>query len=333
MSARDTILDVLCPMHAVLGASGHITAAGPTLCKLCPDLTLPGMRFLELVEVSRPRGITGMEGLLAHAGRKLHLRLRGGARTALKGVLVPDGQGGAVIDLSFGISVVEAVRDYRLTSADFAATDLTVEMLYLIEAQSAAMGEHSKLNARLQGARIAAEEQAFTDTLTGLRNRRALDQALGRCCAGGRPFALMQLDLDFFKAVNDTLGHAAGDFVLQKVAAILASETREEDLAARVGGDEFLILLPDTTDRKHLADIAARIITRLERPMRFDGQPCRISGSIGIAVAPAAGQIAPGRVMAEADAALYASKHAGRGRYSFYTRGAALAPGAAPAAE
>ena len=87
MSARDTILDVLCPMHAVLGASGHITAAGPTLCKLCPDLTLPGMRFLELVEVSRPRGITGMEGLLAHAGRKLHLRLRGGARTALKGVL------------------------------------------------------------------------------------------------------------------------------------------------------------------------------------------------------------------------------------------------------
>lgn len=102
-------------------------------------------------------------------------------KTEVKGLLVAGpSEGQSIVNLSFGISVVDAVSDYSLNSADFAATDLTIEMLYLVEAKSAAMEASRKLNLRLQGAMIAAEEQAFTDTLTGLKNRRAMDHVLAR---------------------------------------------------------------------------------------------------------------------------------------------------------
>ena len=313
------ILDRLCPMHARLNATGHIVHAGPTLSKLRPDFTLPGMRFLELVELRRPRGDGSMRALMAAAGRKLHLRFRDRPRTQLKGVLAPlPGGEGAVVDLSLGISMVESVRDYALTSADFAATDLTVEMLYLVEANSAAMDASRKLNLRLQGARIAAEEQAFTDTLTGLRNRRALDCVLERMIASERQFALMTLDLDFFKAVNDRLGHAAGDHVLQEVARRMVEETRGEDIAARVGGDEFLLLLDGLGDPVRLSDIARRMIARLEEPIPFESETCRISASIGATLSHAYTTPREAEMLADADRALYAAKEAGRGCHALH---------------
>ncbi|MGB1034929.1 MAG: GGDEF domain-containing protein, partial [Primorskyibacter sp.] len=157
-------LDVLCPMHAAVSGSGHIRRTGPTLAKLRLD-GLVGRRFLEVFEVQRPRGLKSMSALLNAAGRKLHLRLRDTPQTALKAVLVPDGAGGGVVNFSFGISLVEAVSEYALTNHDFDPTDLSVEMLYLIEAKSAAMAATHRLNTRLQVAWEAAEEQAMTDTL------------------------------------------------------------------------------------------------------------------------------------------------------------------------
>ncbi|MFC6759321.1 GGDEF domain-containing protein [Sulfitobacter porphyrae] len=160
-----------------------------------------------------------------------------------------------IVNLSFGISIVDGVRDYALSNADFAATDLAIEMLYLIEAKTAAMDESRRLNLRLQGAKIAAEQEADTDALTGLGNRRALNNVLTRMVAGRVPFAVMQIDLDYFKSVNDTLGHAAGDHVLQTVAQIMVEETRNKDTVARVGGDEFTVVLVDVRD----ADILRRV--------------------------------------------------------------------------
>lgn len=128
--------------------------------------------------------------------------------------------------------MVQAVRAHGLTGSDFAPTDLAVEMLYLVEAQSAAFRESRGLNDRLHGQKIAAEEQAYTDTLTGLKNRRAMDLSLAKCLSSGARFALLNLDLDYFKNVNDTLGHAAGDHVLQVVAKILLEETRQNDSIA-----------------------------------------------------------------------------------------------------
>jgi len=313
-------LDVICPMHVVVSQTGHVVHAGPTVQKLRPAVPMEGRRFLEVFDLKRPRAISTMNDLRAAAGTKLHLQMRDAPKTEVKGVLVPgpeDGQ--SIVSLSFGISVLEAVTDYTLTSADFAATDLTVEMLYLVEAKSAAMEASRKLNLRLQGAMIAAEEQAFTDTLTGLKNRRAMDHIMARYADWGTQFGVMQIDLDWFKAVNDTMGHAAGDHVLQTVARAMVEETRDTDTVVRIGGDEFVVLLPDAFDAEMLRIIGDRIIGRLVQPIPFQGQECRISASIGVAVfEPDAGHTV-NEVLDDADVALYASKKGGRARQTFYT--------------
>ena len=308
-----TDLDRLMPMHLILSQTGHVRHVAPTLAKLHPAIDLLGRRFLELVELRRPRNITSMSDLFAALQTTLHLRFRDVPGTTYKGLAVPlNAKNDLLVNLSFGIAVAEAVRTHSLTIADFAPTDLTVEMLYLIEAQSAVMRESQNLNQRLQGARKAAEEQALTDTLTGLKNRRAMDLVLSRLIITGARFAVMHLDLDHFKTVNDTLGHAAGDHVLQVVAQALVAETRANDTIARVGGDEFVLIFDRLVDHETLRGIATRIIQRLERPMRYDGQTCRISASAGITTSTLYDLPTADGLLADADEALYASKHRGR---------------------
>ncbi len=319
MEAMDDALDVLCPMHVVLSDTGHIVHAGPTARKLRPAASLVGQPFLDVFELKRPRTIATIQDLRETHGTKLHLRLRESPRTEVKGVLVPGRvPGQSIVNLSFGISIVDAVSDYALTSADFAVTDLAVEMLYLVEAKSAAMAASRKLNLRLQGAMIAAEEQAFTDTLTGLKNRRAMQHVMARYTKWGTQFGLMQIDLDWFKAVNDTMGHAAGDHVLQTVARMMVEETRKNDTVVRIGGDEFVVLLPAAEDEEALTSIGTRIIKRLTQPIPFQGKDCRISASIGVALFDPDMPITAEEVLDNADVALYASKKAGRARISFY---------------
>ena len=315
----DTVLDVLCPMHLTLNATGHITHAGPTIQKMRSNAPMIGQRFLEVFIVKRPRSIACMDDLRQATDLKLHLELRDAPRTELKGIMVPTTNGSVIVNLSFGISILDGVRDYSLTNADFAATDLAIEMLYLVEAKTAAMEASRRLNLRLQGAKIAAEEQAYTDTLTGLKNRRAMDTVLSRLVAGHSSFAVMHIDLDYFKAVNDTLGHAAGDHVLQAVARIMVEETRETDVVARVGGDEFTVILPDVASDEILRRVGRRIIERLEVPMPFNGQECQISASIGTVWIQSGEHPSMEALLSDADIALYASKHAGRARQTFYT--------------
>lgn len=319
------MLDTLCPMHVILNATGHIVHVGPTFAKILPKKSLIGLRFLELFELKRPRVDQTMQALLDIAGVKLHLKLREAPRTEMKGVLVPvplgsghGPEGGAIVNLSFGISVMDAVHDFSLTSADFAMTDLTIEMLYLVEAKSAAMDSSRKLCQRLQGAKIAAEEQAFTDTLTGLKNRRAMDFVLGRLIETETDFVLMNLDLDYFKAVNDSLGHAAGDYVLQNVARIMVSETRTNDTVIRTGGDEFVLLFTALKDQCAVDDVATRLIRCLEEPMNYEGHPIRISASIGAAMSINYAFPDKAQIMEDADVALYAAKNAGRGTHRIH---------------
>lgn len=312
-------LDVICPMHVVVDKSGHVVHVGPTLQKLRADTPMAGMRFLELFELTRPRNIETFQDLMEGRGGSLRLKFRDEPRTALKGVLAPSMiEDGAIINLSFGISILDGVRDYALTSADFAATDLTIEMLYLVEAKSAAMEASRKLNLRLQSSMIAAEEQAFTDTLTGLKNRRAVDHILPRLIEREHRFAVLQLDLDFFKAVNDTQGHAAGDHVLQHVAKILVEETRSSDTVARVGGDEFVLILDRMKDPSVLAGICTRMIERIEAPIPFKDVQCQISGSIGVALSSPPEARDMSQLLADADVALYASKHRGRACFTVF---------------
>ncbi|WP_136635098.1 GGDEF domain-containing protein [Pseudooceanicola onchidii] len=313
-------LDQLCPMHCILDPQGMILHAGPTLQKLRPGLSLPGQTLWQVFDIVQPCAATSMAALTSAAGRRtrLRLRFRDLPRTDLQGLLVPQADGGAIVNLAFGISILDAVRDYALTNTDFAATDPTVEMLFLVEAKSAAMEASRKLTRQLHVAKIAAEEQAFTDTLTGLKNRRALDHVLGRMIGAGREFALMHLDLDFFKQVNDTLGHAAGDHVLEHVAAIMVEETRNDDVVARVGGDEFVLVFHSLCDRARLSEIAHRLIARLEEPIRWKDETCRISASVGTAISTDYADPEAERMIADADTALYAAKRGGRAQHRFF---------------
>jgi len=257
-----------------------------------------------------------MAGLRAHAGQKLRLCLRNSPSTLpLRGLAQTlEGGEGCLINLSFGIGIMEAVRVHALTDGDFAPTDLAVEMMYLIEAKAATLDALHGLAERLEGDKRQAETQALTDTLTGLRNRRALTQVLEALSRGRSPFALMHLDLDYFKTVNDTLGHAAGDHVLRVVAATLGRETRAEDTVARIGGDEFVLVFPGMDDPSQLESVGRRIIDELSKPIDFEGKPCRISGSIGIVLSSQYDVPDAERMQNDADEALYASKRAGRGR-------------------
>lgn len=315
--SEDTIVQLM-PLYLCVHTDGRIRSVGPTLQKLRPDATLEGRLLTDVFEIRRPRSFDSLEQLLSEGRQKLSLIFRDEPRTQLKGVALPiEEPKGALIDLSFGISVVEAVEDFNLTVGDFSATDLAVEMLYLVEAKTAVMDELRRLNLRLQGAKSAAEEQAFTDSLTGLKNRRAMNLVLGQLIDAKSPFSVLHLDLDFFKAVNDTFGHAAGDHVLQHVAEVLLEETRKDDVIIRCGGDEFVLILDGLTQPERLRDLSHRIIERLEEPTIYEGNECRISGSIGVATSTSYAQPDPDVMLRDADNALYQSKSDGRARATF----------------
>ncbi len=314
-----SLLDTLCPMYVLVDDAGLIGRVGPTLQKLRPDRPLAGRNFLDIFELVRPKSITAVAEMMALSDRMLRLRFQDHPQTAFKGLIAPyPCGGGAVINLSFGISILDAVRDYSLTSGDFSGTDLAIELLYLVEANSAAMEASRSLNLRLQGARLAAEKQAYTDTLTGLKNRRAMDHILGHLISSNSTFALMHLDLDFFKSINDRLGHAAGDYVLQQASQIMLDVTRSGDTVARIGGDEFVLIFKGMIDRPKLDGIARRLISRLCEPMQFEGADCRISASIGTALSTQFEVPKAHDILHAADLALYAAKRNGRSCHRFY---------------
>lgn len=170
----------------------------------------------------------------------------------------------------------------------------------------------------LREANAELERLANTDPLTGLANRRRflerLDGEIERADRYERPLSLILLDLDRFKAVNDTHGHAAGDDVLRDAARVLRAVSREVDLPARIGGEEMTLLLPET-DRRGARAVAERIRSAIERARHAapDGDPFRVTASLGVASA-GPGARTGAELLQRADEALYRAKEAGRNR-------------------
>lgn len=302
------------PMFLLLDSDGRALSFGPTLARVLQGAAVPGVRFEDLFEVRSPGGAVTVQDVLARTGNRFRLQLRGGARTGLRGLgLRMKGEGRILMNLTF-VDLISAVRDHALSDADFAATDMATEVLFLAESNATVSRELKGLTLRLEGARVAAEEEAMTDPLTGLRNRRAVDLVLERLCRARANFGLMHMDLDYFKAVNDTLGHAAGDFVLENVGRILRDQLRAEDCAARIGGDEFVMIVAGRSDPRTMMAVANRIIAQIREPMVFEGQTAQVSASIGIVRSLNCKESIAAHMIAAADRALYAAKHAGRGR-------------------
>jgi len=163
---------------------------------------------------------------------------------------------------------------------------------------------------------------ALHDPLTGLGNRRHMTQSLTRTLAAfamaKRPCATLLIDLDRFKQVNDTLGHAAGDALLVQVAERLVKIVGDAERVGRLGGDEFQVILPDVDDRGRLGELAETLIAQISQPYVIDGTRCLIGASIGVAIAPFDGAAAD-ELVRSADLALYAAKGSGRGRFRFFS--------------
>ncbi|EGV28610.1 diguanylate cyclase/phosphodiesterase with PAS/PAC and GAF sensor(s) [Thiorhodococcus drewsii AZ1] len=162
---------------------------------------------------------------------------------------------------------------------------------------------------------------AFYDPLTGLPNRRLLEErlatALTRAKRQQECLAVIVLDLDFFKQINDSLGHAAGDALLVEVARRMSACVRTVDTVARPGGDEFMLILPET-GTEGTAHLAAKLIARLNAPLHLEGQELSISCSLGISLFPDHGTEAS-TLISCADTAMYRAKQSGRNRYQFFT--------------
>ncbi|MFI4982524.1 MAG: diguanylate cyclase domain-containing protein [Nevskiales bacterium] len=169
--------------------------------------------------------------------------------------------------------------------------------------------------AELSQSQEQLEQMAYFDTLTGLPNRRMFNEQLRRLIAahqrGHGNFALLLIDLDGFKPVNDSLGHAVGDALLVAIAGQLRTLVRETDLAARLGGDEFAILLAQTGDMRSVESTCARIVTKLGEPLIVSGHSVKVGASIGIVPCPTDGA-SPDELYLAADTALYEAKQAGR---------------------
>jgi diguanylate cyclase (GGDEF)-like protein/PAS domain S-box-containing protein len=174
-------------------------------------------------------------------------------------------------------------------------------------------------------ARKRAERQveflAYRDVLTGLPNRSLLQdrfaQAIARAERSRHKVALLFLDLDHFKTINDTLGHATGDALLKEVARRLSECMREMDTISRQGGDEFLVVLSDLTGAEMITPVLDKIRERLQQPLLFDGHELSISSSIGVAMYPDDGQDFE-TLLKKADMALYRAKDAGRNQARFF---------------
>ncbi|GGN95926.1 diguanylate cyclase domain-containing protein [Saccharibacillus kuerlensis] len=168
---------------------------------------------------------------------------------------------------------------------------------------------------------LQLQSMAFRDSLTGIANRRhlmtRLEEELGLTDNTPSPLAILYLDVDKFKKINDTLGHAVGDELLQQIAQRIGDNLREGDLVARIGGDEFVVLLPNTDCAEQIEGIAKRLCAALSRPWQIGGHEFSSTSSLGIALSPQHGQT-PAELLHCADRALYAAKREGRACTRFY---------------
>ena len=201
------------------------------------------------------------------------------------------------------------------------AFDVTQDVI-LKERLKAAKEQADAKNIELEQARVRIEHNALHDPLTGLGNRRRLDDELTGIAAlsetADARVGILHIDLDRFKQINDTLGHAAGDALLVHASQVLRACVEAGDLVARIGGDEFVVVVTNTTDQADLSALSRRIISLMQQPVEYEGHLCRFGVSIGIALAEGR-SIDTAKLLVNADIALYRAKALGRNRHEFFT--------------
>jgi two-component system, cell cycle response regulator len=244
------------------------------------DLEMPGMDGFQVMEGLKEIDTDGYLPVLAvtaHPGHKLRA-LQGGA------------------------------KDFISKPFDLAEVLMRVRNMLEVRLLHEAARNHGKM----------LEALALRDPLTGLANRRLLDDRMSMALVHARrnksTMAVVYLDLDGFKEINNTLGHGAGDVLLKMVAARLEATVREEDTVARLGGDEFVIALWHVSGPDYAATVASKVIKAVSQPYVLEGQTVNVTTSAGVSIYPIHGEDAV-TLMKSADLALYEAKHAGTNAY------------------
>lgn len=305
---------IVMPMHLVVDHKGKIVGAGPLIRRLLGDARYIQDAFT--IDLSQLRW--GLEkDILAEfrSGRRILVSVRGNEDLILRGHGVPIEGDETLLNFGFGLALPHAIKRFSLTQGDFSPSDNVTELLFMYEANQAIIDEMLRAHAALESERREAEHMSVTDTLTGLLNRRGFYIECGKLAAAGctQELAMAALDLDLFKGVNDRFGHAGGDEVLVTVAEAIRSGVRRGDIVARVGGDEFLILINSFHSQNDLLGILERIVERIERPVPLEGGDARLSASVGVAAFSMSPGCDLGDVIRRADASLYKAKSMGGG--------------------
>ncbi len=240
---------------------------------------------------------------------------------------------GVTRSLNEAVHVAEAVSQGRLdpvacNSDNDETTRLLAALGSMVNTIRAMLGSLHETNSQLSSANDELRRRAFLDPLTDLPNRTLFEDRLAHAVARNarsdervaerhhEKLAVMFVDLDGFKPVNDGFGHGVGDIVLKEVAQRMRRIARDSDTVARVGGDEFLLLMEDAMSAADVATFARRLTEALRQPFEAAGQRIEVSASIGVAIYPEHGE--RGKLIAHADAAMYAAKRAGGNTFALF---------------
>ena len=301
--------------------TAHFSTWGRSLGKLI-GTPGPSVTLFDVFDIDSPVSLRRNHDLAKALGRKIALktvREVDGSQVMLRASIARarEGADDLLVLISLGANAPALIEAFGLTDADFAHADPSIDMLYLTRTQGVLLEDTHALVDRLKDAKDRAEAMALTDALTGLPNRRAFaDYASSLIGLGpdarGTAY-LLHLDLDRFKQVNDTFGHAAGDAVLQRVTRDLTEVAGPEDIVSRIGGDEFLMILTGQSSLDDVLAISERLIAQVSTPIDIDGQPAQVGASIGIAAIPPECSKSVDTLLLEADIALYDAKSGGRG--------------------
>ncbi len=282
---------VLIGLDALLGASG------------IEQLDSQGFDYL----LTRVHPDTGLEQVIASSGPG---QLRDAVQQTIE---VPNGSWTLAIARRAGW--VNPAGQWLEIGMVLVIAVLLAYIAYSIQAQPV------RLRKEVRNRTAALEYQATHDVLTGLANRALLtdrvEQALAGARRGDRRVAVLLLDLDRFKTINDSLGHGAGDALLSTVAERLRGMLRQTDTLARLGGDEFVVVLPDLDDEEQVITVCEKMLPLIAEPVQIETHTVWTSASIGISIHPQDGDTGA-ELLRNADAAMYLAKEHGRGGFRFY---------------
>lgn len=315
----------LVPFGVLVDGTGLVRSLGPSLKKIASPEFQVGRYVFEMFDFKKPRRLNPKEVFQDALDARITMEVatnKEGEVLSLFGMafnVVVDHAPHVALVVTPGVNARWLIEDKGLRPSDFSPGDGSPDLLPLLAMQEEMTADSKKAAARLKDTHERLQWLAHHDSLTDLPNRRALMQAMSDAILKER-VSVVHVDLDEFKALNDTFGHAAGDAALKHTASCLRSVFGGNALCARFGGDEFVVLLRGEAHPDTVAELAVAVIAAVAAPFSFGGETLTIGASAGIAHGEPEDVLSSDEVLHRADLALYEAKRKGRGSVQMCTK-------------